>query len=82
MFLFLFLYTVYGLVKKKKEMANKDFETIIKTYTTFNFCSISPKNLCTQRGRYRVAQGLHLHPLAYKNSFSILNLRVSLIYEN
>ena len=27
MFLFLFLYTVYGLVKKKKEMANKDFET-------------------------------------------------------
>ena len=26
MFLFLFLYTVYGLVKKKKEMANKDFE--------------------------------------------------------
>ena len=26
MFLFLFLYTVYGLVKKKKEMANKEFE--------------------------------------------------------
>ena len=25
MFLFLFLYTVYGLVKKKKEIANKDF---------------------------------------------------------
>ena len=26
MFLFLFLYTEYGLVKKKKEMANKDFK--------------------------------------------------------
>ena len=26
MFLFLFLYIVNGLVKKKKEMANKDFE--------------------------------------------------------
>ena len=34
MFLFLFLYTVYGLVKKKKEMANKDFETICR-YTLF-----------------------------------------------
>ena len=32
MFLFLFLYTVYGLVKKKKEMANKDFETQICHY--------------------------------------------------
>ena len=29
MFLFLFLYTVYGLVKKKKEMANKDFERFL-----------------------------------------------------
>ena len=27
MFLFLFLYIVYGLVRKKKEMANKDFES-------------------------------------------------------
>ena len=42
MFLFLFLYTVYGLVKKKKEMVNKDFETRLRAYVASYW-----KLLCT-----------------------------------
>ena len=44
MFLFMFLYTVYGFVKKKTEMANKDFEnTMLMLVLLISVSKLDPR---------------------------------------
>ena len=66
MFLFLFLYTVYGL-KKKKEMANKDFETsqIAKFMgPTWGPPGSCPPQMDPMLVPWTLLSGLHKHGLA------------------